>query len=151
MLVRPPIPALLLAGLAACSAPDVPPPELVGAWAGDARVIVEFCEADTIPIRLDIRADGTVTGSVGDAALVDAAYHENRGALGRKLKVATDHIVSGKLDGPLIAAENVTRRAIDIPFDLKFGRLDGGFHSSGAHVGPPSTMKVSGTFALARE
>lgn len=138
--------------LPACaSGPEAPPDALVGRWSGSARIVVDFCAADSVPLALSIQSDGTVAGRVGDAELVDATYARNRGPIGRLFKVKTDSIIQGRLVGPLVAAESIERDSIDIPFDLKFGRLDGGFHTSGTKLGPREEGVVSATFSLAKD
>jgi hypothetical protein len=92
---------------------------------------------------VDIQSDGRVTGKVGDAILVKGRLEENRGWLGRKLNLATDHIIKGELSGPIVAAESVTRGRVSIPLDLVGGTLVGGVHTSGAKFGGKEKMILS--------
>jgi len=133
---------LLLAG-AGCRGPSEPPAELVGPWQGDARVIVSWCAQERLTLELEIDAAGGVRGRVGDARLTHGRLCRNRGELGRRLELATDWIVLGDLDGPLVASDDIVRAGVKIPFDLVAGELRGGLHSTGLHVGPPGVMVFS--------
>ena len=144
---------LLLAASVACqrwSQVDGAPADLVGGYAGRARIIVSWVEQEHLEVRLEVDADGRVTGTVGDAALVDGYLSRNRTRVGRALGLATDWIVIGELDGPLIAAEGVAREGVKIPIDLVEGRLEGGLHSTGAKIGDADTMILSATDLVLR-
>ena len=112
--------ALLLAGVS-CSggrSPATSPPasapaiaataatqlgDLSGHWTGSAQVIVQWAKQTDLPIDLRIEPDGRVSGTVGDARLVDARLRTQ--GLGSPLRV------HGKLEGNLIDAEAVRRDA----------------------------------------
>lgn len=117
---------------------DTIPDTLLGAWHGDSTVrlpIVFAPEPDddptddmVLPVAIDItiHADGKVTGTVGAAALTDCVLKQNRGELGRWLKLATDYIVmDGYLAGPIVPEDETGEKAITIPFNLVDGRLRG--------------------------
>jgi hypothetical protein len=132
------VPMCLLLSLLATSAGSsrsFVDPALVGRWRGSARIVVQWVEGKELPLDLTIDGDGTVRGTVGDAKLVSAHLKRNRGAIGRALGLASDWIVKGDLEGPLVAAEGITRKSVSIPFDLVGGRLAGGVNSSGPKVG----------------
>lgn len=126
------------------------PEELVGTWSGEGRIIVTWCEAERLPIELEIHDDASVTGTIGDAALSAAALRRNRGALAKEFELATDWIVVADLEGPLVAAEGIRRGGVKLPFDLEQGELHGGLHSTGAHVGDRETMVLSATDVVLR-
>ncbi|MGB7767593.1 MAG: hypothetical protein WBN22_01905, partial [Verrucomicrobiia bacterium] len=42
-------------------------------------------------VKVDIHADGSVTGTVGDAKLTEGRFESNRGWLGRKLNLYSDY------------------------------------------------------------
>lgn len=92
---------------------------------------------------MDIRADGSVTGKVGDATLIKGHFERNRGWLGRKLNLATDHIVRGDLNGPVVAAEGITRESVSIPLNFIGGAFVGGVHTSGSKFGGKEKMILS--------
>jgi hypothetical protein len=109
---------------------------LVGRWAGDAEIIVQWARQKRLPISLDVAADGTVTGTVGDSRLVDGRFVSRWPNAGYR--------VHGRLEGDLIGAEQVRRDAVDILFERAFdSTLTGGLHSSGADVGGSDRMKLS--------
>jgi hypothetical protein len=89
---------------------------------------------------VDIHADGSVTGTVGDAKLTDGYFLRNRGWLFRKLNLATDYIIRGGLDGPIVAAEGITRSRVNIPLNFSNGMFKGGVNTSGTDFGGKKSM-----------
>ncbi len=129
--------ATLITGCMARSM-DTIPNLLLGTWHGDTTVrlpIVFEPEPDDDPtddvrlpvvIDLAIHDDGTVTGTVGDAELMDCVLKQNRGALGRRLNMATDYIVmDGYLSGPIVPEDEVQEKQLTIPFNIVDGHLRG--------------------------
>jgi hypothetical protein len=142
--LRPDVVLAILAALPACAAsPFTPPPELVGHWRGEARIIVTWCEQDTLAVDLTIETDGSVQGRVGDATLAEGRLEANRGTIGRSLNLKTDYIVSARLVGAIVAAEGIAREQVLIPVNHQSGRLVGGLHTSGNHVGGKADMVLS--------
>lgn len=117
---------------------DTVPAALLGAWHGEATVrlpIVFEPEPDSdptddvlLPLAIDITIDedGTVTGTVGDAELVDCVLKQNRSELGRQLNIATDYIVmDGYLAGAIVIEDETPEKNITIPVNLVDGQLRG--------------------------
>lgn len=148
---------LALAATAACSgtngaASELPDARLKGDWAGRAKIIVTWCEQEQLDLHLVIHEDASVTGTVGDAVLVDGRVKRNRGAVGEALNVKTDFIIQGELHGPVVAAEDIARDGVNIPFMLEDDALQGAVHTTGWHIGPPDKMVLTAPFeALSRE
>ena len=136
---------ILTAGVAngACGAKDALPASMVGLWKGQARIIVAWCQQTNLATELHIAPDGRVTGTIGDATLQDGRLKRNRGSLGRKLNLKTDYIITGKLRGPIVAAENITRRSVNIPLNFSNGAFTGGIHTSGTLFGAKKSMIFS--------
>lgn len=119
-------------------------PALAGNWTGDAKIVVNWIEQKTLPVQLQIAADGSVAGTVGDATLVEAKVRPGRNALERSLGWARDFRIHGKLQGDLIAAEKAHRDEIDIVFDrMDDTTLRGGLATSGWEMGPSDVMKIT--------
>ncbi len=129
--------ATLLPGCLARPMDTIPKP-LLGTWHGDTTVrlpIVFVPEPDDDPsddvvlpvaLTITIHDDGTVTGTVGDAQLVDCVLKQNRGELGRQLKLATDYIImDGYLRGPIVPEDETPEKNLTIPFNLVDGNLRG--------------------------
>lgn len=117
----------LVTGCLAQPMASIPAP-LLGAWHGEATVrlpIVFVPEPDDDPsddvvapvaIDLTIRDEGTVTGTVGDAQLVDCMLKQNRGELGRRLNLATDYIVmDGYLRGAIVPEDETPVKDLRFP------------------------------------
>lgn len=140
---------VLLTLCSSCSAESVVTPAMVGHWEGTAHIIVSWCHQKNLTVTIDIFADGSVTGKVGDATLVEGCFKSNRGWLGRKLNLATDYIVTGKLDGAIVAAEGITRDVIYIPLNFNDNSFVGGINTSGSLCvfSSPETMKATMAFS----
>jgi hypothetical protein len=132
-------------------APGRIPDGVVGSWTGTADIVVSWTIQKKLNVHLVIDLGGRVTGSVGDAALVEGRVKRNRGALLRALNWKTDYIVVGRLDGPVIAAERIERAAVSIPFNLLDGNIRGGIHTTGTKFGGSEGGKLSaGRMVLVR-
>ena len=86
-----------------------PPQVAVGAWETEADIRVNEAESDVTSYRGKLRVsfnlyeDGTVEGTVGDAAMQDAYFKRNRGWLFKLLGFATEYIIAGDLNGSVIS------------------------------------------------
>lgn len=116
------------------------PAAMTGAWAGEARIAVNWTTKKSLRVRLAITPDGRVTGTVGDAVLRDGRFAANRTAIGRALHVKTDWIVRGTLDGDVIKAEGIRRESVMIPLDWIDEHFEGGVNTSGSHLGGKDSM-----------
>jgi hypothetical protein len=118
---------------------------------------VNWTQAHTLAVQLDIQADGGVTGKVGDATLKDGVLgsthplglvygvpESSRGDPPASLEAGDHFQVTARLDGPLIAAEQVSRDGVIIVFHLTPDRtLRGGLTSTGSDFGGKDYMKLS--------
>ena len=138
------------AAVAPASAPASP---LAGSWSGSAKPVVNWVQKQDLAVRLEIAADGTVTGTIGDATLVDAKIRPGRGSIQKSLGWGRDFRIHGKLEGDLIKAEHIHRDAIDVVFNqIDDGTLKGGLTSSGSEFGGKSSMKLAaGNMTLQRQ
>jgi hypothetical protein len=128
------------------------PASLASTWTGSATIVVQFVRQKQLPVRLVIAADGSVTGTVGDATLANATLRPGRGGVERSLGWGRDYRIHGDLQGDLVATESVRRDGVDILFDAApDGTLVGGIHSTGSKTGGKETMIVSaGNMTLRR-
>ena len=124
--------AILLMACSTQAAESIVTPAMVGHWEGTAHIVVVWCQHTKLPVKLDIHADGSVTGTVGDAKLTDGHFLRNRGWLGRKLNLWSDYIITGGLEGPIVAADGITRSRVAIPLNFTDGMFEGGVNTSGA-------------------
>ena len=127
---------------------DVVKPEMVGRWEGDGKIIVTWCQQTNLRVTLDVKADGTVTGKVGDATLTEGRFRRNRGWLGRKLNIKTDYIITGRLEGPIVSAEGVTRSGVNIPINYSTGTFTGALHTTGSKFGGKTRMILTARLNL---
>jgi hypothetical protein len=127
-----PMLALFLSGAHLHAVESIVTPAMIGHWEGNARIVASWCHQTNLAVALDIHADGSVTGKIGDATLIEGHFAANRGWLGRELNLATDYIITGNLDGAIIAAEGIKRDKIYIPLNFKDNVFVGGINTSGA-------------------
>src|ERR1035438_8996153 len=135
--------ALVLPVLSSYASKSVLTPDQVGHWEGNARIIMTWCQATNLPVKLDIQEDGRVTGAVGDARLAEGSFRKNRGWLGRTLHMKTEYLIPGKLDGPIVSAEGVTRARVMMPLHLDDGFIKGSVATSGTWFGGKNHMVLT--------
>lgn len=125
---------------AGVTSPGAFPSAMVGTWSGDSRICVNWTVQRILPVRLTIAADGSVTGTIGDAALRSGRLQVNRNSLERALHWKTDWIVVGHLDGDVIKAEGIHRAGVKVPLDWVDDHFQGGVNTSGGMFGGKQSM-----------
>jgi hypothetical protein len=108
------------------SAESIVTPAMVGHWEGNARIIDSWCHQTNLTIAVDIHADGSVTGKIGDATLV--AGH----LLPHHTWPWRHSIIIGKLDGAIVAAEDITRSHVTMICDFSDGPFKGQIDTNGS-------------------
>jgi hypothetical protein len=108
---------------------------MAGEWEGRAHIIVNWVQQTNLVIRLHVQRDGAVSGIIGDAVLTKGRLRSNRGWLGRKLNIKTDYMIEGRLNGPLLGAENISRASVKMPLNFNGTNFVGGLHTSGCKLG----------------
>lgn len=101
-------------------------PAMAGHWEGSARIIVSWCHQKNLAVAVDIHADGTVTGKIGDATLVAGHFLPYRSWPWRHT------IITGKLDGAIVAAEDITRLDVTVICDFSDGSFTGQIDTNGS-------------------
>ncbi len=124
-------------------------PTMAGHWEGNARIIVSWCHQTNLPVSVDIRADGSVTGKVGDAKLIGGRFQSNRGWLGRMFNLYSDYIITGNLDGAIVSVEGIIRESVKMPLDFNGGVFKGGVHTSGSKLVEKDQWKEKMIFSAA--
>jgi hypothetical protein len=109
-----------------CAAESVVTPAMAGQWEGNARIIVSWCHQTNLTVAVDIHADGSVTGKIGDATLVAGHFLSHRSwPWGHTM-------VTGKLDGAIVAAEGITRSYVTMICDFSSGSFKGQIDTNGS-------------------
>ena len=116
---------------------------MIGEWQGDVKVIVTWCKQDRLSIHLFVRADGKVSGSIGDALIATGSVRKNNWFL--VWLGNPEYVIEATLDGAVVAAEGIRRKTIKLLVDLDGHELLGGFHTSGEKTGGKESMIMSGT------
>ena len=117
---------IALTGWNLCSAGNVVTPAMAGHWEGNARIIVSWCHQTNLPVAVDIDADGNVTGKIGNATLVAGHFLSHRSWPWRHT------LVTGKLDGAIVAAEDITRSDVTMICDFSNGSFNGQIDTNGS-------------------
>lgn len=139
-MVRSILMALVACAVAAPPAwPQVATPAMVGHWKGDAEIFSNWTTARTLAVDIRISADDRVTGTIGDARLVDGKLVSNRSGFERVIGVKTDYRIVAALDGKLIAAESIERSSVSLPFNARDSALLGSIQTSGTKMGGPTS------------
>ena len=140
--------AVLLA--AAPSHAQRPDSAMVGAWLGSARVTVDWTVQKQIDVRVAIYADGSVTGMIGDASLVDAHLRSTRTFLQKALRLGTDYVIEAGLAGPIIRAESVQRQSVRIPLSWNGSAFTGTISTDGSFEGGRDIMRFTASDLVLR-
>ena len=100
--------------------------EMVGHWEGNARIIVSWCHQTNLTVAVDIHADGSVTGKIGDATLIKGHFRSHRSWPWRHT------IITGNLDGSIVAAEQITRSSVTMICDFSDNSFKGQIDTDGS-------------------
>lgn len=119
------------------------PSALTGHWSGRTRVIVTWCGQSELSVWLDIFADGSVTGAIGDAELTNVHIANMRKWL--LLKDPAAYLIKGQLKGPVVAAEGIQRRDVFVHLRFDGACITGGLATSGSKMGGKETMILTTT------
>jgi hypothetical protein len=125
-------------------------PEMCGRWQGSADVAVNWTKARTLTVAIAISSDDRVTGTIGDATLRDAHLLSNRGWLGKALRIKTDYLIDGRLEGPMIRDEHLVRSEIMMPLDWTGSEFVGAIGTNGTKTGDAETMAFTAKVQLHR-
>jgi hypothetical protein len=115
------------------SATSMPPPELVGHWRGQGRIVNDWTSVQTLPVDIGIMPDGTIAGTIGYAEIAGGVYLEPKKRSARK----PGFTLSVNLDGQLLG-DGVMRRAMQLYLSPANGRLTGSGASEGGMQWPGS-------------
>lgn len=116
---------------------------MAGAWAGDARIAVNWTDERMLRVKLTVEPDGRVGGTIGDAVLRNGRLERNRTAIGRALHVKTDWIVRGDLEGDVVRSESIRREHVTVPLNWIDDHFQGSVHTSGSHFGGKTSMWIA--------
>ena len=73
--------------------------------------------SDTAEISLIINDQGKVSGTLGGASFQECSVSKNRNELEKKLNMATDLVIKGKLIGYIFSKDTISEKKISIPFN----------------------------------
>ena len=145
--------SLLSLGLIALAPAPVraqhPDSATVGRWFGHAELTVPWTTARVMDVRLDIQPDGSVSGMVGDAFLVEARiYPDSR--IAHAIGLARDLAIEGRLAGSMLRAEGVYRERVYMTLDRTLDHMAGELQTIGRYDGPVSSRPVTARVTLER-
>jgi hypothetical protein len=107
--------------------------QLVGHWVGTAKVIHTWAYGKTFPVLLDIHRDGTATGTLGNAKLVDARWKRERLSPHERQKYPgwITFLVKGGLSGSLMPKDAINATYAYVPIERYHGKFSGGVNTHG--------------------
>jgi hypothetical protein len=111
----------------------IPPPELVGRWQGQGRIVNNWTSVQSLPVNLAILPDGTVTGQIGIANVAGGSFEE----YSRK---KPPYVLTVNLDGALLE-DGVIRRSFRLNLQPEGERLVGGGASDGSKLFPGASRE----------
>lgn len=123
---------------------------MVGSWSGRALVAVPWSRQRELAVRLLIRADGSVSGTIGDAQLIDARFASARGPAGRALRIGREFAIAGGLSGQVIRSEAIQRATVRLSLDWKGGTFEGELQTNGTPEGSSADMALSAASLVLR-
>lgn len=120
-----------------------------GRWFGRAELTVPWTNRRALEIRLDVHPDGGVSGTIGEALLVDARIYRDS-PVAHALRLARDYAIEGRLAGALIRHEGVVRDRVRLSVDCGGDRMTGELETSGVYDGPISGRLLKARVVLER-
>jgi hypothetical protein len=127
------------------------PAGLVGGWQGQARVANRWVQQRRLPVKLVVDASGMAEGTMGDARFLRGRLLPNRSWFGRALRIGSDYVFVGQLEGPIIAAEAIScGSTATIAFGLAGDHLSGGLALSCTGTAAKNRAPVTIFFRLDR-
>ena len=118
---------------------------MVGTWVGRAQIAVSWSRQRELAVRVLIRHDGSVSGTIGDAQLIDGRFSNARGPAGRALRIGREYAIAGGLSGPVIRSEAVQRASVRVSLDWKGQTFEGELQTSGTPEGSRADMALNAT------
>lgn len=127
-----------------------PDSAMVGSWIGRGQITVPWTVQRELVVRIRIRDDGSVSGAIGDARLLDAhLVAESR--LARVLHQARQFVIEGRLPEPVIRAEALQRDRVRLSLDWTRGTLTGALQTSGSYASSSADGMLTATVLLSRD
>jgi len=117
---------------------SLPPPELVGHWRGQGRIVNDWTAVQILPVDIGIMPDGSIAGTIGYAEIAGGAYQEPKKQTAKK----PGFTLSVNLDGQLLG-DGVMRREMQLYLSPTNGRLTGSGASEGGGMAWPGTFRQS--------
>lgn len=118
-----------------------PPPGMVGTWTANLTVVARRPLPEEIPVVFAIGLDGSVTGTVGNAAVIDARLVANRSWFGRLMHWRTPYELRGALSQEVRSYGGIVGDRFSAPLDPKGSELDGALFLS--HPGMPKPLGMN--------
>ena len=121
---------------------ELPPSGMTGNWQGKGKIIVSWCEQDSLSFYLTITSDGKVSGKIGDAVIKNGQLKKN--SLILRWLGNSEYIIEADLEGSIVKTENITRESIKLIVDFEDNCIVGDFRTSGGKFGGKDKMQMAG-------
>ena len=112
----------------------IPPPELVGRWQGQGRIVNNWTSVQSLSVSLAILPDGTVAGNIGLASIAGGTFQEY------SKKKKPPYVLTVNLGGALLE-DGVMRRSFQLSLKPEGERLTGFGASDGRKMLPGASRE----------
>jgi len=117
-----------------------PPAGIVGTWSANLTTVTRQPLQDEIPVVFTIGPDGSVSGTVGNAALTSGQILPNRSWFGRLMNWRAPYEIRGALSQEVRSYGGTAGDRFTAGLDLRGSELDGALFLS--HPGVPKPLGV---------
>jgi hypothetical protein len=114
------------------------PAGMVGTWQASLTIVSRQPLPDEIPVTFTIGPDGSVSGSIGSAALTNGQFVRNRSWFGRMLNWRTEYQIRGTLSQLVESSGGAAGDRFSAPLQPRGKELHGALFLS--HPGAPKPL-----------
>jgi len=118
-----------------------PPAEMTGTWYANLTMVSGQRLPAEIPVVFTIGPDGSVSGTVGNAALTKGQFVGNRSWFGRLTNWRTDYLIRGTLSRVVESYGGTAGDRFSAPLNLRGSELGGSLFLS--HPGAPKPLGLN--------
>jgi hypothetical protein len=115
-----------------------PSVEVVGTWHANLTTVSRQPLSDEIPVVFTVGLDGSVSGTVGDATLINGQIERNRSWFGKLMNWRTDYLIRGALSQVVESYGGTAGDRFTAPLNPRGHELDGAIFLS--HPGAPKPL-----------
>ena len=120
--------------------------DVAGTWAGNARVVNNWCRIKLLLVLLEISPGGSVKGTLGDARIINGSISKRNWIMTHYDH--TTHTIRGRLEGPINRLEAINRDAFTMHLRIDQGRVTNGLINTSGHKSGGKQYQILTAFRL---